>query len=156
MLPLQQDRVKTLEEALHGRGRAKNVIQGAVTIQDEPKQAEQTPEDVSQFNSSELQSLLEGNISSWMLFLAPPHREFIRRTFGGPARVTGPSGSGKTALLLHRALTEARRTKDSRVLIVCYSVALAQVLSRLLDRLCRDEWEERARIRVMPFGSNSN
>jgi hypothetical protein len=148
MLPLLQDKVKTLEEALQKPSKVRKPLPRAATAENQPKQTEQIQEEVYEFSGNELQSLLEGNIASWMLFVAPPHRDFICRTFGGPARVTGPSGSGKTALLLHRALYEAQRTKDASVLIVCYNAALAQVLSVLLDRLFGDEWEELARIRV--------
>jgi superfamily I DNA/RNA helicase len=151
MPPLQQDKVRPLEEALQKSRKIKNSSQGSVAeepAKDQANHTEQTPEDVYQFSSSDFQSLLEGNIAAWMLFMPSAHSSFVRRTFGGPARVTGPSGSGKTALLLHRARHEAQFRKDAQVLIVCFNVALAQVLSGLLDRLCGDEWEERARIRV--------
>ncbi len=96
---------------------------------------EEEPE-VYRFSLDDFQALLRGDIASWMLFLAPEHRSFVTREFSGPARVIGPAGSGKTALLLHRALYEAERGPNARVLVICYNIALAHVLSSLLDRLC--------------------
>jgi hypothetical protein len=151
MPPLQQHKVRTLEEALQQSRKIKSSPQHFIAegpVKDQANQTEQSPEDVYEFSGSDFQSLLEGNIASWMLFMPPVHENFVRRTFGGPARVTGPSGSGKTALLLHRARHEAQLSEDAQVLVVCFNVALAQVLSGLLDRLCGGEWEERARIRV--------
>ena len=95
-----------------------------------------------------LQSLLSGSIASWMLFLTPEQKQFAMRRFTGPARVSGPSGSGKTAVLLHRARHEASLSENARVLVICYNIALANVLTGLLDRLCAFEPDLRSRIEV--------
>jgi superfamily I DNA/RNA helicase len=101
-----------------------------------------------ELSSDQFQGLLRGDIAAWMLFLAPQHREFMSRSFNGPARVSGPSGSGKTALLLHRAFYEASRSEDSSVLVICYNISLRHVLSSLLDRLCGSNHTLRTRIKV--------
>jgi len=139
MPPLQRGKIRPVEEMLRERGAGK--ARGSVTVSPggcsavSPTLAEQSPSDsdVYRFSHAEFQALLKGNIASWMLFLAAPHKDFVERTFNGPARVTGPSGSGKTALLLHRAVCEGKRGADAKVLVVCFNVSLAHVLSALLE-----------------------
>jgi superfamily I DNA/RNA helicase len=76
----------------------------------------------------------------WMLYLHPDQKIFVNRTFTGPARLRGVSGSGKTVVAIHRAREGARRNirnqSNSKVLFITFNRSLAELVRRLLRRLC--------------------
>lgn len=92
----------------------------------------------------ELARALEGSLEAWMLFLHPDQRQIVEGVFSGPAQVRGAAGTGKTVVALHRARELARR--EAKVLLATFTRALADNLSRSLDRLCTPS--ERSRIEV--------
>ena len=95
----------------------------------------------------DLKRALSGELAEWMLFLPDAHRSIVTKKYNGPARVFGPSGTGKTCILLHRAVHLAR-TFGEPVLVLSFGRTLANVMTKLKDRLCGDDWELADRIRV--------
>lgn len=67
----------------------------------------------------------------WMIYLHPAQREFVKRDFNGPARLSGVSGSGKTSVLIHRAVRLAREYPDQRILVLTLNRALAKMIRDL-------------------------
>ncbi len=83
----------------------------------------------------ELQRALEFPWDKWTIFLHPSQREWVERTYSGPARVSGSAGTGKTIVALHRAVHLARKDPEARVLLCTFSGALANALRSKLHRL---------------------
>lgn len=71
----------------------------------------------------------------WTIFLHPEQRQWVERSYNGPARVSGSAGTGKTIVTLHRAVYLARTNPDARVLITTFSETLANLLRYKLLRL---------------------
>jgi superfamily I DNA/RNA helicase len=90
----------------------------------------------------------------WMLYLHPDQRTLVARDFTGPARLRGVSGSGKTVVAIHRARAAARRLihsgSNAVVLFLTYNRSLAEMVDRLLQRLCTPG--EYGNIQVATFG----
>ena len=90
-------------------------------------------------NLEELKAALDYPWDKWMVYLHPDQRQFMERTFTGPARVTGSAGTGKTVVALHRAAHLARRNPEVRVLLTTFSDTLAAALRTKLQRLISAE-----------------
>jgi hypothetical protein len=90
-------------------------------------------------NVDELKSALDYPWEKWTVFLHPEQRQWVDRTYTGPARVSGSAGTGKTIVALHRAVTLAKAHPDSRVLLTTYSDTLANALHTKLARLIGNE-----------------
>ena len=86
-----------------------------------------------------LQAALEYPWEKWTIFLHPDQRQFVDRTYAGPARVAGSAGTGKTIVALHRAAFLARENPDARVLLTTFSDTLANALQTKLRRLLAGE-----------------
>lgn len=67
----------------------------------------------------------------WMVYLHPAQREFVKRDFNGPARLSGVSGSGKTSVLIHRAIRLSREYPEQRILVLTLNRALAKLIRDL-------------------------
>ncbi|GMU47212.1 MAG: DNA helicase [Porticoccaceae bacterium] len=84
----------------------------------------------------------------WMVFLHPAQRDWVERSYNGPARVSGSAGTGKTIVALHRAVHLARTHPDARVLLATFSDTLARALHGRLRRLIGGEPQLAERIEV--------
>lgn len=102
-------------------------------------------------NVEELERALEFPWDKWTVFLHPEQREFVERTYSGPARVSGSAGTGKTIVALHRAVFLARSNPDARVLLTTFSDTLANALRTKLRRLVSNEPRLGERIDVYPI-----
>ena len=87
----------------------------------------------------ELQRALDFPWEKWTIFLHPDQREFVKRDYAGPARVSGSAGTGKTIVALHRAVHLARQHPNARVLLTTFSDPLAHTLQTKLRRLIGNE-----------------
>lgn len=99
-------------------------------------------------NVEELERALAFPWDKWTVFLHPTQREFVERSFNGPARIAGSAGTGKTIVALHRAAHLARQHPDSRILLTTFSEALSNALKVRVDRLVGNEPGVRERIEV--------
>lgn len=90
-------------------------------------------------NVEELQRALDFPWEKWTVFLHPEQRQWVKRDYAGPARVSGSAGTGKTIVALHRAAHLARTHTDARVLLTTYSDTLAHALRTKLKRLIGSE-----------------
>jgi mRNA-degrading endonuclease RelE of RelBE toxin-antitoxin system len=90
-------------------------------------------------NVEELQRALDFPWEKWTVFLHPEQREWVKRDYIGPARVSGSAGTGKTIVALHRAAHLARTHSESRVLLTTFSDTLANALRTKLRRLVGGE-----------------
>ncbi|MCB1204412.1 MAG: UvrD-helicase domain-containing protein [Verrucomicrobiae bacterium] len=86
-------------------------------------------------NIEELEQALDYPWDKWTVFLHPEQREFVERSYSGPARVSGSAGTGKTIVALHRAVSLARQHPEARVLLTTFSDPLANALAAKLRRL---------------------
>jgi mRNA-degrading endonuclease RelE of RelBE toxin-antitoxin system len=86
-------------------------------------------------NADELALALDYPWDKWTIFLHPAQRQWVERTYTGPARVSGSAGTGKTIVALHRAVFLAGTHPDSRVLLTTFSEPLAHALRSKLRRL---------------------
>jgi len=80
-------------------------------------------------NLAELAQALDAPWEKWLVYLHPTQRDFVERTFSGPARVAGSAGTGKTVVALHRAARLARSSPQARVLLATFSEPLAASLA---------------------------
>jgi hypothetical protein len=87
----------------------------------------------------ELERALAYPWEKWTVFLHPAQREWVERSYNGPARVSGSAGTGKTIVALHRAVYLARQHPDARVLLATFSDTLANSLRTKLRRLIGNE-----------------
>ena len=88
---------------------------------------------------AELERALEYPWDKWTVFLHPEQRQWVERSYTGPARVAGSAGTGKTNVALHRAVFLARRNPDSRGRLTPFSAPLAPSLPpRFSDELRRE------------------
>ncbi len=83
--------------------------------------------------------LKTASFQKWMLYLHPSQREFVKRDFNGPARLTGVSGSGKTSVLIHRAVRLAREFPQERILVLTLNRALAKMIKDLTETSMGDD-----------------
>ena len=90
-------------------------------------------------NAEELQRALDFPWEKWTVFLHPEQRQWVKRDYTGPARVSGSAGTGKSIVALHRAAYLARNNPDGRVLLTTFSDALANALQTKLMRLLGNE-----------------
>jgi mRNA-degrading endonuclease RelE of RelBE toxin-antitoxin system len=87
----------------------------------------------------ELRRALDYPWDKWTVFLHPDQRQWVERTYSGPARVSGSAGTGKTIVALHRAVHLARRDPNARVLLTTFSDTLAHALRVRLRRLVGED-----------------
>lgn len=90
-------------------------------------------------NVEELQRALEFPWDKWTIFFHPEQRQWVKRDYAGPARVSGSAGTWKTIVALHRAAFLARTNPEARVLLVTFSDTLAHALHTKLRRLIGNE-----------------
>lgn len=90
-------------------------------------------------NVEELQRALDFPWEKWTVFLHPEQRQWVERSYSGPARISGSAGTGKTIVALHRAAHLARSHPDARVLLTTFSDTLAHALQTKLRRLIGSE-----------------
>jgi mRNA-degrading endonuclease RelE of RelBE toxin-antitoxin system len=90
-------------------------------------------------NVEELERALDFPWDRWTVFLHPEQRQWVERSYAGPARVSGSAGTGKTIVALHRAVFLTRANPDARVLLTTFSDILANALRTKLRRLIRNE-----------------
>ena len=103
-------------------------------------------------NVEELQRALEHPWDKWTVFLHPAQRQFVERSYSGPARVAGSAGTGKTIVALHRAVQLAHTHSEARILLTTFSETLADVLQSRLSRLIGHEPRAAERIEVYSMG----
>lgn len=96
----------------------------------------------------ELASALDAPWEKWTVFLHPAQKDFVSRSFSGPARVTGSAGTGKTVVALHRAAYLARRNPNAKVLLTTFTEALANALKIKIRRLIGHEPDVLERVTV--------
>ncbi len=99
-------------------------------------------------NVEELERALEFPWDKWTIFLHPEQRQWVERTYNGPARVSGSAGTGKTIVALHRAVFLARANPNARVLLTTFSHILANALRTRLRRLISNEPQLAERLEV--------
>ena len=87
----------------------------------------------------ELERALDFPWDKWTIFLHPAQRQWVERSYSGPARIAGSAGTGKTIVALHRAVFLARSQPDSRVLLTTFSDTLAHALHDKLRRLISNQ-----------------
>lgn len=104
-------------------------------------------------NVEELQRALDYPWDKWAVFLHPAQEELVRRSFGGPARVSGSAGTGKTIVALHRAVHLSKQNPQARVLLTTFSKPLANSLKTKLASLTASEPMVAARIAVKPISA---
>jgi hypothetical protein len=104
-------------------------------------------------NIDQLKAALEYPWEKWTVFLHPEQREWVNRSYNGPARVSGSAGTGKTIVALHRAVTLAKAHPEARVLLTTYSDTLAHALQTKLRRLIGSEPKLGDRIDVYSINS---
>jgi superfamily I DNA/RNA helicase len=90
-------------------------------------------------DAGELARALSWPWDKWAVFLHPAQRQWVERTYVGPAKVAGSAGTGKTIVALHRAVWLARRNPEHRVLLATFSPTLAGALAAKLRRLADGE-----------------
>jgi len=89
---------------------------------------------------TELRTLLEAPLSTWLVFLHPSQRRLADGTFNGPLKITGSAGTGKTVVALHRARRLAAQGK--RVLLTSHVSTLCEILKSNARLLCSpDEFD---------------
>jgi len=103
-------------------------------------------------NVDELALALDYPWEKWTIFLHPAQRQWVERSYSGPARVSGSAGTGKTIVALHRAVFLARKHPQSRVLLTTFSETLANALRTKLRRLLSHEphLAERLEVHALP------
>jgi superfamily I DNA/RNA helicase/mRNA-degrading endonuclease RelE of RelBE toxin-antitoxin system len=94
----------------------------------------------------ELARALDAPWEKWAVFLHPEQRQWIERSYSGPARVAGSAGTGKTVVAVHRAVHLARSHPDDRILLATFSDALAYALDVKVKRLIGNDPRLRERI----------
>lgn len=104
-------------------------------------------------NLEELRTALDYPWEKWTVFLHPEQRQWVDRSYSGPARVSGSAGTGKTIVALHRAVTLAKSHPDTRVLLTTYSDTLANALHIKLKKLISNEPRLAERIDVYSIGA---
>lgn len=87
----------------------------------------------------ELTRALDYPWEKWTIFLHPEQRQWVQRTYNGPARISGSAGTGKTVVALHRAVHLARTNRDAKVLVTTFSETLATLLRNKLIRLVQGQ-----------------
>ena len=90
-------------------------------------------------NVEELERALDFPWDKWTVFLHPEQRQWVERSYAGPARVSGSAGTGKTIVALHRAVFLTRANPDARVLLTTFSDILANALRTKLRRLISND-----------------
>jgi hypothetical protein len=83
--------------------------------------------------------LKTASFQKWMVYLHPGQREYVKRDFSGPARLTGVSGSGKTAVLIHRAVRLAKEFPDEKVLVITLNRSLAKMIGDLTKTIAGND-----------------
>ena len=83
-------------------------------------------------DQDELEQALAFPWEKWGVFLHPSQREFVDRSFAGPARVAGSAGTGKTIVAIHRAVRLARENPEARILLASFSQPLADAMAKKL------------------------
>ncbi|CAM3470442.1 UvrD-helicase domain-containing protein [Occultella aeris] len=87
-------------------------------------------------DQDELRRVIEaGDFGAWRVFLHPEQRKYVRKTYGGPFRLSGGAGTGKTVVLVHRARALARRDPAARVLMTTFTTNLADGMRDSLAQL---------------------
>jgi mRNA-degrading endonuclease RelE of RelBE toxin-antitoxin system len=104
-------------------------------------------------NIDELKAALEYPWEKWTVFLHPEQREWVNRSYSGPARVSGSAGTGKTIVALHRAVTLAKAHPEARILLTTHSDTLSHALQTKLRRLIGNEPKLGDRIDVYSINS---
>ena len=99
-------------------------------------------------NVEELAQALDYPWEKWTVFLHPEQRRLVENQYGGPVRVSGSAGTGKTIVALHRAVFQARRHPDARILLTTFSDTLANALKEKLIRLAGNQPRLLERIEV--------
>lgn len=99
-------------------------------------------------DADELARALDAPWDKWTVFLHPSQREWVQKSFSGPARVSGSAGTGKTVVALHRAVYLAKQRPDRRVLLATFSEPLANALRGKLLRLTGNQPKLAERIDV--------
>lgn len=104
-------------------------------------------------NLAELEAALNFPWEKWTVFLHPEQRQWVERSYTGPARVSGSAGTGKTIVALHRAAYLARSKPDCRVLLTTFTDTLASALHTKLKRLLGREPRLAERIDVLSLNA---
>lgn len=99
-------------------------------------------------NVEELERALDYPWERWTIFLHPAQRRLVERAYSGPTRIAGSAGTGKTIVALHRAVFLARRHPQAQVVLLTFSLALANALHHKMVRLVGNEPAVRERIRI--------
>ncbi|MCW5231962.1 UvrD-helicase domain-containing protein [Verminephrobacter eiseniae] len=101
----------------------------------------------------ELKRALDFPWDKWTIFLHPAQRQWVERSYSGPARIAGSAGTGKTIVALHRAVVLARSQPDSRVLLTTFSDTLAHALHDKLRRLISNQPRLAERLEVLSLNA---
>jgi mRNA-degrading endonuclease RelE of RelBE toxin-antitoxin system len=125
-----------LELATGGKPRAPQVVPPTINPFDHPDAQRRFR---VMKNVEELERALDFPWDKWTVFLHPEQRQWVERTYGGPARVSGTAGTGKTIVALHRAVFLTRANPNARVLLTTFSHVLANALRDKLRRLIDKE-----------------
>ena len=63
----------------------------------------------------------------------------MEKSYNGPARVSGSAGTGKTVVALYRAVSQARKDPEARILLTTFSPTLAYDLDNKMRLLIHHE-----------------
>ncbi|HEX2533585.1 MAG TPA: UvrD-helicase domain-containing protein [Chitinophagaceae bacterium] len=102
-------------------------------------------------NVDELERALDFPWEKWAVFLHPAQRQWVEKSYSGPARVSGSAGTGKTIVALHRAVYLSKSHPDARVLLTTFSPLLANSLHVRLRSLVSNQPRLAERIDVCPL-----
>ncbi len=102
-------------------------------------------------SAEELKQALDYPWEKWTVFLHPQQRQWVERSYAGPARVSGSAGTGKTIVALHRAAHLAKANPQSKVLLTTFSASLANALKAKLAQLLAGDADALKWIEVIPF-----
>ncbi len=73
---------------------------------------------------SDLESIIDGDIEKWQIFLHPSQRMLVEGDFKGTVKVTGGGGTGKTVAALHRLKKLSENAENESILFTSYTKTL--------------------------------
>ena len=104
-------------------------------------------------DAEELERALDFPWDKWTIFLHPAQRQWVERTFSGPAKIAGSAGTGKTIVALHKTVFLAKQNADARILLTTFSSLLANALKVKLKRLLSNELRLAEQMEIYPLNA---
>lgn len=127
------------------------IIQPVVQTEDPFKHPDALRRFRTMSDVEELERALDFPWDKWAIFLHPAQRQWVERSYNGPARISGSAGTGKTIVALHRAVFLAKTNPDKRVLLTTFSSILSNALKVKMRRLVSNQPRLVEQIDIMPI-----